>query len=97
MVHNKKSTYTNYRYIIYKHINQYWSNYYVYEINDIIVIKYIEALYKLELKPKTIKDILAILKGIFKLAQIEVKIPTPQINKPNIKIINDDDLELLEK
>jgi len=96
MIHNKKSTYTNYRYIINKHINQYWSNYYVFEINDIIVMKYIESLYKLDLKTKTIKDILIILKGIFKLAQIDIKIPTPHINKPNIKIINDEDLELLE-
>ena len=80
MIHNKKSTYTNYRYIINKHINQYWSNYYVFEINDIIVMEYIEMLYKLDLKSKTIKDILTILKGIFKLAQIDMKIPTPHIN-----------------
>lgn len=59
-------------------------------------MEYIETLYKLDLKSKTIKDILAILNAIFKKAQIKVKIPTPHINKPNTKIINDEDLELLE-
>lgn len=36
-------------------------------------MEYIETLYKLDLKSKTIKNILAILKVIFKKAQIKVK------------------------
>lgn len=96
-IRNKKSTYTNYQYIVKKHIIPFWNNINVNDINNELILEFIDELSKRGLKNKTIKDILLVLKGIFKISNISIKIPMPKVNKPNIKIFNDEDKELLEK
>ena len=96
-VKNKKATYTIYRYIINKHISPFWKHYELQTIDDYLVIEFIELLNNKQLKNKSIKEILLVLKGIFKLANINIIIPMPKVERTTIKIFSKDDQSLLEE
>lgn len=96
-VKNKRATYTIYRYIINKHISPFWKYYELQAIDDYVLIEFIELLNNKQLKNKSIKEILLVLKGIFKLANINIIIPMPKTERTTIKIFSKDDQSLLEE
>ena len=96
-IKNKKSTTTTYRYIIYKHIYPYFKDYYKDNIDISVILCFINKLKSMGLKNKSIRDILLVLKGIFKLMCISIMIPKPKLEKKEIKVISYNDQKVLEE
>ena len=95
-IKNKISTYSNYYYLINKRILPYFNNIKINNINNELIINYVNYLIHNNLSNKTIKDIISIIKQIFKLANINIDIPTPKIHKKEIIIFSKEDQLLLE-
>lgn len=97
----KKSTYYNYMFIIEKYLKKNFSNFNIKNINN--YNKFIEKL-TTTLSPKTVRDIVNVLKAILKYYKEEYdcnfnynKINIPKLEKSNITILNRKEKNKLEK
>ena len=96
-IRNKRSTYTIYEYMIYKHIYPYFKDYRASNIDISTILSFIEFLSSNGLKNKSIKDILVLLNSILKLANISLDIPYPKLGNNKIKVFSREEQYLLEK
>ncbi|MBR2827993.1 MAG: hypothetical protein IKE70_02020, partial [Bacilli bacterium] len=96
-IKNKRSTTTTYQYVIKKHIYPYFKDYTRDKIDLSIILQFIHKLSSNGLKNKSIRDIILVLKGIFKLMDLSFNIPIPKLEKKEILILSENDQILLEK
>lgn len=93
----KKSTYSNYYYTVNARIIPIFSKVKKKSITSEFIDNYTMELLKEGLHPKTVKDILIILKQILRLAGVDTKISMPKIPKKEIQIFNMDQQKKLEQ
>ena len=108
----KESTYAHYCYIINKHILPYFHNYTTTEISALLIENFVSA--KLSngkintnagLSPKSVKDILSVLKAIIKYGESKgitpekniMSVKPPKVNKKNIEVLSEDEQKTIEK
>lgn len=108
----KESTYAHYCYIINKHLLPYFGNFLISEISALLIEDYISE--KLSngrininvgLSPKSVKDILSVLKSILKYGEskgiISIKnimsIKAPKVNKKSIEILSENEQKAIEQ
>lgn len=108
----KESTYAHYCYIINKHILPHFYNYSTVEITPKLIEDYISA--KLSdgkinnnagLSPKSVKDILSVLKSIIKYGETNglasetkiMSVRSPKVSKKNIEVLSEDEQKTIEK
>ena len=96
-IKNKKSTYSNYQYIIKSRIIPKFANVRKKSISLEIINKFTLELICEGLKEKTIKDILILLQQILKYGDIHIKIPMPKVPRNEIQILKKDEQIKLEK
>lgn len=96
-IKNKKSTYSTYSYTIYKRIYPYFKDYTKDNINQGVILQFISELSSSGLKNKSIRDILILLKEIFKYSGISIDIPYPKLIKKRISIFTNEDQRKLEE
>lgn len=92
----KMSTYSIYEYICNAYLIPNFGKYKKKEINKEIIINFTEKLLNKGLKPKTVKDILIILKQVLKYANIDIDFTMPKIKKKEIQILTKNDQKKLE-
>lgn len=107
----KESTYAHYSYIINKHILPYFCNYSLLEITAIIIEDYVSE--KLShgkinsnngLSPKSVKDILSVLKSILKYGEARgiiseknlSSVRSPKMSKKVIEVLSEDEQKTIE-
>lgn len=93
----KKSTYTNYEYTVNARILSKFSKIKKKNINEEIINEFKEELLNDGLLPKTVKDILIILKQILKFAHVNISVTMPKVPKNEIQIFTKDEQRKLEK
>ena len=108
----KESTYSHYCYIINKHILPYFGNFLISEISSLLIEEYISE--KLSngrininvgLSPKSVKDILCVLKSILKYGESKgitsvkniIGIKAPKVNKKSIDILSENEQKAIEQ
>lgn len=108
----KESTFAHYCYIINKHILPFFHNYSVAEITPLLIEDYVSE--KLSngkiatnagLSPKSVKDILSVLKSIIKYGEAKgiaseiniMSVKSPKVNKKSIEVLSEDEQKTLEK
>lgn len=96
-IKNKKSTYSNYQYTIKSRIIPYFANINKKNISLEIINKFTKSLIDEGLAPKSIKDILIICQQIFKIGNINIKIPMPKVPRKEIQILDKDEQAKLER
>lgn len=96
-IKNKNSTNTNYTYMIYSRIIPYFANIKKKNISVDIINNFTNSLLNNGLSPKTIKDILVLLKQIFNLGNINIKVTMPKVPKKEIEVLNNKELQILEE
>ena len=96
-IKNKRSTTTTYQYVIKKHIYPYFKDYTRDMIDIREILQFIHKLRSNGLNNKSIRDILLVLKGIFKLMDLSFSIPMPKLDKKEIKILSKEHQFLLEQ
>lgn len=96
-IKNKKSTYSNYQYIIKSRIIPKFAEVNKKAISLEFINKFTSELLSEGLMEKTIKDILIILQQILKYGDINIKFPMPKIPKNEIKILRKDEQIKLEE
>lgn len=92
----KKSTLSRYIEIVNIYIRPYFNDLYIYKINDEIVYKYTLDLLDKNLSNKTVKDILVLLKQLFKYSKIDINICLPKCNKKGIKVLKKEEQKIIE-
>ena len=92
----KKSTLSRYIEIVNIYIRPYFNDLYIYKINDEIVYKYTLDLLDKNLSNKTVKDILVLLKQLFKYSNVDVNICLPKCNKKDIKVLKKEEQKIIE-
>lgn len=92
----KRSTYSNYEYTVYSHIIPEFGKYKRKQLNKEIINEFTTKLLNNGYEPKTIKDILIILKQILKYVNISVDITMPKIKKKEIQILTKEHQKKLE-
>lgn len=93
----KKSTYSHYQYTIQAHIIPSFSKMNKRQITSKYINQYTTGLLEKGLLPKTVKDILCILKQILKFSGINIDISMPKVIKKEIDILSKKEQETLEK
>lgn len=93
----KQSTYSSYEYTVEARIIPKLGNIKIKDIDDSIMNDFTISLFKDNLKEKTIKDILIILKQILNYANIKVNIKMPRLLKREIKILSKEDQVKIEE
>ena len=93
----KKSTYSNYRYIVNARIIPRFAKVKKKSITSEIIDCYTTELLEEGLSPKTVKDIIILLHQILKFAGINIKISMPKVPKNEIQIFKVEDQIKLEK
>ena len=96
-IKNKKSTYSNYQYIIKARIIPKFARIKKKSISLEFINKFTSELLSEGLMEKTVKDILIILQQILKYGDINIKIPMPKIPKNEILIFKKDEQTKLEE
>lgn len=96
-IKNKKSTNANYLYTINARIIPKFAQINKKNISNETINKFTNDLFKENLAPKTIKDILIILQQILRNADINVKIVMPKIPNKEIQILKKEEQKKLEK
>lgn len=92
----KCSTYSNYEYTIYTHLIPNFGNYKRRELNKEVINEFTTRLLNDGYAPKTVKDILIILKQIFKYVNLSIDITMPKVKKREIQILTNDHQKKLE-
>ena len=108
----KESTYAHYCYIINKHILPYFSNYSITEISSLLIEDYVSSKLmngkiKTEdgLSPKSVKDILSILKSILKYGELKgitseksiASVKAPKASKKCIEVLSESERKIIEE
>lgn len=96
-IKNKKSTYSNYQYIIYSRIIPKFAKIKKKNLTIELINKYTSELLEEGLAEKSVKDILIILQQILRLGNINIKIPMPKVPKAEIQILSKEEQKILEK
>ena len=96
-IRNKKSTNTNYLYMLNSKIIPYFANIKKKNISLDIINSFTNKLIDDGLSPKTIKDILVMLKQILNIGDIHIKITMPKVPKKEIEVLTNKELEKLEE
>ncbi len=96
-IKNKKSTYSNYQYIIKSRITPKFAKIKKNAISLELINKFTSELLSEGLMEKTVKDILIILQQILKYGDINIKIPMPKVPKNEIQILKKDEQAKLEE
>ena len=94
---NKKTTYSNYQYIVNHHIFPRFEKIKLKDIDIDMINDYTNKLMEEDLSSKYVKDILLVLNQILKLANIYIKINYPKIYKKQVKILSKNEQIKLEK
>lgn len=92
----KESTYSRYYEIVKKYIIPAFGEMRDYQITNENVTEFVLSLINLSLSNKTIKDIVTVLKQIFKFANINISISSPKVEKNKIKILSLEEQKRLE-
>lgn len=92
----KKTTYSNYQYVVNAHILPKFKNVLVKNINNDLINDFTNNLLESGLKEKTVKDILIILSQIFSYSNIDIKISMPKVKRKSIQILSKEEQLLLE-
>lgn len=95
-IKNKKSTYSNYQYILKSRIIPNFAKVKKKAISIELINKFTSDLLNEGLAAKSVKDILIILQQILKTGNINLKIPMPKIPKSEIQILKKDEQIKLE-
>lgn len=93
----KKTTYSNYQYIVDAHILPEFKDIKIKDLNNDLVNSFTEKLLANKLEAKTVKDILVIVKQICKYAGIDIVISMPKVKKNSIQILEKKEQQILEK
>jgi len=93
----KKTTYSNYQYIVNARIIPKFANMKKKDITTELIDRYTSGLLLEGLQSKTVKDILIILQSILKFAGMNVLITMPKVSKKEIQILSKEDQLKLEK
>lgn len=94
----KESTMSRYSEIVNIYIKPTFGNLHINKINNQLVLKYLNYLINNDnLKSKTKKDIVTLLKQIFKFSNINIDIKLPKCNKKKIKILTKSEQHRLEE
>ena len=108
----KDSTYAHYCYIINKHILPYFGNHSITEISSVLIEDYVSSKLtngkiKTEdgLSPKSVKDILSVLKSILKYGESKgitseksiTSVKSPKANKKCIEVLSEDEQKIIEE
>ena len=96
-IKNKKSTYSNYQYIIRARITPIFATLKNKMISLELINSFTNDLLNEGLTPKSIKDILVILQQILRIGEINIRIPMPKVPKVEIQILKKDEQTKLEK
>lgn len=96
-IKNKRSTNSNYEYIINSRIIPKFANVKKKSVTFELINNFINELMEEGLFPKTIKDILIILQHILKSCGVNIKIPMPKVPKKEIKIFKKNEQMILEE
>lgn len=96
-IKNKKSTYSNYQYIIRSRIIPRFANVKKKAITLESINQFTADLLSEGLAEKSVKDILIILQQILKYGDINIKIPMPKVPKNEIQIFRKDEQTRLEE
>lgn len=93
----KKTTLSNYEYIVDSKISPYFSHVKRKNLNNRMINDYTDCLLKKGLSPKTVKDLLIILQQILTFADIDLKITLPKTPQKEIQILTKEEQQRLEK
>lgn len=93
----KKTTFSNYEYMVNSKIIPKFSKIRKSDITVEMIDDYTTNLLNSGLLPKTVKDILIVLKQILKTAEINIEVTMPRIPKHEIQILSKDEQKKLEK
>lgn len=96
-IKNKKSTYSNYQYIVSARIIPRFAKIKKETLSIEHITAFITDLFMEGLREKTVKDILIILQQILKFGNIEINFPMPKIPKREIQIFQKEEQAQLEK
>jgi integrase len=96
-IKNKKSTFSNYQYILKSRIIPKFAKVKKKTISLDIINKFTSELLDEGLAAKSVKDILIILQQILKIGNINIKIPMPKVPKTEIQILKKEEQLKLEK
>lgn len=93
----KRSSYSNYEYMVYAHLMPQFGKYKRKQINKNIINEFTEKMLNQGLAPKTVKDILIILQQVLKYHNVNISITMPKIPKKEIQILTKEHQLLLEQ
>lgn len=93
----KKTTFSNYEYMVNSKIIPRFSKIRKSDITVEMIDDYTTNLLNSGLLPKTVKDILIVLKQILKTAEINIEVTMPRVPKHEIQILSKDEQKKLEK
>lgn len=96
-IKNKKSTYSNYQYIVSSRIIPRFAKIKKERLSIEQITTFITDMLNEGLKEKTVKDILIILQQILKFGNLEINFPMPKVPKREIQIFQKEDQAKLEK
>ncbi|MCI9233240.1 MAG: site-specific integrase [Bacilli bacterium] len=93
----KKSSYSNYEYMVYAHLIPTFGKYKRKQINKNIINEFTEKMLNRGMAPKTVKDILVILKQILNYHNMNICVTMPKVPKKEIQILTKEHQLLLEQ
>lgn len=93
----KVSTYSYYHTVVDNHIRKELGIIPLNELDNKIISNFINKLYLKHISESTIKQILKILKQIFKFCNLEIKLNMPKSKRKEISILSDDENDILLK